>query len=67
VATVQNPYALAGRSLDNGLDETMHRLGVSLLASPLAFGALTGKYDEGRPGRGRRARGRLSRVRAHAQ
>ena len=48
VATVQNPYALTSRFLDNGLDETMHRLGVSLLAySPLAFGALTGKYDAG--------------------
>lgn len=47
VATVQNPYSLLSRMLDNGLDETMHRLGVSLLAySPLAFGALTGKYDE---------------------
>ncbi|MBK6008767.1 aldo/keto reductase [Ramlibacter ginsenosidimutans] len=48
IATVQNPYALTSRALDNGLDETMHRLGVSLLAySPLAFGALTGKYDAG--------------------
>ena len=48
VATVQNPYTLTSRGLDNGLDETMHRLGVALLAySPLAFGALTGKYDEG--------------------
>jgi aryl-alcohol dehydrogenase-like predicted oxidoreductase len=47
IATVQNPYALVNRTLDNGLDETMYRLGVSLLAySPLAFGALTGKYDE---------------------
>lgn len=46
VATVQNPYALTSRALDNGLDEVMHRLHVSLLAySPLAFGALTGKYD----------------------
>lgn len=46
VATVQNPYCLVNRSLENGLDETMHRLGVSLLAySPLAFGLLTGKYD----------------------
>lgn len=46
VATVQNPYALTSRALDNGLDETLYRLGVSLLAySPLAFGALTGKYD----------------------
>jgi aryl-alcohol dehydrogenase-like predicted oxidoreductase len=47
IATVQNPYALTSRALDNGLDETMYRSGVSLLAySPLAFGALTGKYDE---------------------
>jgi aryl-alcohol dehydrogenase-like predicted oxidoreductase len=46
VATVQNPYCLVNRSVENGLDETMHRLGVSLLAySPLAFGLLTGKYD----------------------
>ena len=46
VATVQNPYCLVNRSLENGLDETLHRLGVSLLAySPLAFGLLTGKYD----------------------
>jgi aryl-alcohol dehydrogenase-like predicted oxidoreductase len=48
VATVQNPYTLVNRTVDNGLDETMHRLQVSLLAySPLAFGLLTGKYDEG--------------------
>jgi len=46
VATVQNPYCLTSRAVDNGLDETLHRLGVALLAySPLAFGALTGKYD----------------------
>ena len=45
-ATVQNPYSLVNRIVDNGLDEAMHRLGVSLLAySPLAFGTLTGKYD----------------------
>jgi aryl-alcohol dehydrogenase-like predicted oxidoreductase len=48
VATVQNVYCLVSRALENGLDETMHRLGVSLLAySPLAFGLLTGKYDQG--------------------
>ncbi|MBG9390016.1 aldo/keto reductase [Caenimonas aquaedulcis] len=47
IATVQNVYCLISRALENGLDETMHRLGVSLLAySPLAFGLLTGKYDE---------------------
>jgi aryl-alcohol dehydrogenase-like predicted oxidoreductase len=48
VATVQNVYCLISRAAENGLDETMHRLGVSLLAySPLAFGLLTGKYDLG--------------------
>ena len=47
VASVQNPYCLINRSVENGLDETMHRLGVSLLAySPLGFGLLTGKYDQ---------------------
>ena len=47
VASVQNAYCLVNRNVENGLDETMHRLGVSLLAySPLGFGLLTGKYDE---------------------
>ena len=47
IASVQNPYCLINRSWENGLDETCDRLGVSLLAySPLAFGLLTGKYDE---------------------
>ncbi|WP_298931381.1 aldo/keto reductase [uncultured Ramlibacter sp.] len=47
IATVQNVYCLVSRALENGLDESMHRLGVSLLAySPLAFGLLTGKYDQ---------------------
>jgi aryl-alcohol dehydrogenase-like predicted oxidoreductase len=47
IATVQNPYCLISRGLENGLDETMHRLGVSLIPySPLGFGLLTGKYDE---------------------
>ena len=46
IATVQNVYCLVSRGVENGLDETMHRLGVSLLAySPLGFGLLTGKYD----------------------
>ncbi len=46
VATVQNVYCLISRTLDNGLDESLHRLGVSLLAySPLGFGLLSGKYD----------------------
>jgi aryl-alcohol dehydrogenase-like predicted oxidoreductase len=47
VATVQNVFNLLSRGLENGLDETMHRLNVSLIPySPLAFGLLTGKYDE---------------------
>ena len=47
VASVQNPYCLTNRTYDNALDETCHRLNVSMLAySPLAFGALTGKYDQ---------------------
>ena len=46
VATVQNPYGLLNRVVDNGLDEAMYRSEVSLLAySPLGFGSLTGKYD----------------------
>ena len=47
IASVQNAYCLVSRGLENGLDETMHRLDVSLLAySPLGFGLLTGKYDK---------------------
>lgn len=46
VVSVQNPYSLVNRVVDNGLDEALHRHGVGLLAySPLAFGTLTGKYD----------------------
>ena len=62
VATVQNPYCLLNRTVENGLDETMHRLGVSLLAySPLAFGLLTGKYDDsGLTGPGAPAQARIT-------
>jgi aryl-alcohol dehydrogenase-like predicted oxidoreductase len=62
VVSVQNPYALVNRTVDNGLDEALHRTGVSLLAySPLGFGTLSGKYDEAgfdadRPELGRLAR-----------
>jgi len=50
VASVQNPYCLVNRSWENALDETCHRLDVSLLAySPLGFGLLTGKYDQHAP------------------
>jgi aryl-alcohol dehydrogenase-like predicted oxidoreductase len=46
VATVQNVYCLISRALENALDETLHRLDVSLIPySPLGFGLLTGKYD----------------------
>lgn len=47
IAIVQNPYCLINRSYENALDETCHRLNVSLLAySPVGFGLLTGKYDQ---------------------
>ncbi len=47
IVSVQNPYCLINRSIENALDKTLHRLNVSLLAySPLAFGLLSGKYDE---------------------
>jgi aryl-alcohol dehydrogenase-like predicted oxidoreductase len=46
IASVQNPYCLINRTVENGLDEALHRAQVSLLAySPLGFGLLTGKYD----------------------
>jgi aryl-alcohol dehydrogenase-like predicted oxidoreductase len=48
LATVQNAYCLINRAVENGLDETLHRLDVGLLAySPLGIGLLTGKYDLG--------------------
>ena len=62
VVSVQNPYALVNRSLDNALDETLYRSGTALLAySPLGVGTLTGKYDAcgfdaSQPGLGRMAR-----------
>ena len=62
VVSVQNPYTLVNRVVDNGLDEAMHRCGVSLLAySPLGFGTLTGKYDDGGPDADRPQMGRLAR------
>jgi aryl-alcohol dehydrogenase-like predicted oxidoreductase len=46
IVSVQNPYCLTNRVVDNGLDEVLYREQVSLLAySPLGFGVLTGKYD----------------------
>jgi len=49
IVTVQNPYSLLNRSFEVGLAEVAHREGVELLAySPMAFGALSGKYLDGR-------------------
>jgi aryl-alcohol dehydrogenase-like predicted oxidoreductase len=58
---VQNGYSLVNRTVENALDETLHRLDVALLAySPLAFGLLTGKYDaQGLTGAGVSAQARL--------
>lgn len=47
IISIQNAYSLTNRSFENGLDESCFRLNVGLLAySPLAFGVLTGKYDQ---------------------
>lgn len=55
IASIQNPYSLLNRSYEVGLSEFSHRENVGLLAySPLAFGRLTGKYDNGQqPPKGR--------------
>ncbi|WP_116473493.1 NADP(H)-dependent aldo-keto reductase [Zobellella maritima] len=46
-ASIQNPYHLLNRTFEVGLSEFSLREGVGLLAySPLAFGLLTGKYDQ---------------------
>jgi len=48
--TIQNPYSLLNRTFEMGLAEISIREKVGLLAySPLAFGALSGKYLNGRP------------------
>lgn len=48
VASVQNPYNLLNRTYEIGLAEIAHREHVGLLAySPMAFGALSGKYLDG--------------------
>ena len=45
VMSVQNPYNLLNRSYEVGLAEISHREQIGLLAySPMAFGALSGKY-----------------------
>lgn len=53
--SVQNPYNLLNRSYEVGLAEVSHRERVGLLAySPLAFGALSGKYLNGQRPEGAR-------------
>jgi aryl-alcohol dehydrogenase-like predicted oxidoreductase len=48
IASIQNPYSLLNRSFEIGLAEMAIRESVGLLAySPLAFGALTGKFLDG--------------------
>ena len=48
VVSVQNPYSLLNRSYEVGMAEISIRENCGLLAySPLAFGMLTGKYDNG--------------------
>jgi aryl-alcohol dehydrogenase-like predicted oxidoreductase len=48
VVSIQNPYSLLNRSFEVGLAEMAIREQVGLLAySPLAFGALSGKYTNG--------------------
>jgi aryl-alcohol dehydrogenase-like predicted oxidoreductase len=45
VVSIQNPYNLLNRTFEIGLAEIAHREQVGLLAySPMAFGALSGKY-----------------------
>jgi aryl-alcohol dehydrogenase-like predicted oxidoreductase len=48
IVSIQNPYNLLNRTYEVGLAEFSHREKVGLLAySPLAFGALSGKYLHG--------------------
>ncbi|MDE1462768.1 NADP(H)-dependent aldo-keto reductase [Spartinivicinus poritis] len=48
VVSIQNPYNLLNRTFEIGLAEFTHREQLGLLAySPMAFGALSGKYLHG--------------------
>ncbi len=48
MVSIQNPYNLLNRTFEVGLAEIAHREQMGLLAySPLAFGALSGKYLHG--------------------
>lgn len=55
IVSIQNPYNLLNRSFEIGLAEIACREKTGLLAySPLAFGALTGKYLHGKRPQGAR-------------
>ncbi|MCH7864742.1 MAG: NADP(H)-dependent aldo-keto reductase [Proteobacteria bacterium] len=55
MAAIQNPYNLLCRTFETGLSEVAIREDCGLLAySPLAFGALTGKYLGGQKPKGSR-------------
>ncbi|OGT34770.1 MAG: aldo/keto reductase [Gammaproteobacteria bacterium RBG_16_51_14] len=48
IVSIQNPYNLLNRTFEIGLAEFAHREHAGLLAySPLGFGALSGKYQDG--------------------
>ncbi|NVK37648.1 MAG: NADP(H)-dependent aldo-keto reductase [Gammaproteobacteria bacterium] len=48
--SIQNPYNLVNRTYEVGLAEVSHRENIGLLAySPMAFGALSGKYLDDTP------------------
>jgi len=55
IVSIQNPYNLLNRTFEIGLAEIAHREDAGLLAySPLAFGALSGKYLDGNKPEGAR-------------
>lgn len=55
IQSIQNPYSLVNRSFEVGLAEFAHRAQIGLLAyAPLAGGALSGKYLNGRQPAGAR-------------
>lgn len=55
IVSIQNPYNLLNRTFDIGTSEMAIRENVSMLAySPLAFGALSGKYLNGQKPEGAR-------------
>lgn len=55
IVSIQNPYNLLNRTYEVGLAEVSHREDVGLLAySPMAFGALSGKYLNGQKPAGAR-------------